>query len=119
HGITQSDDSITVRDHRDINIGHVEQKKLKVTILASGSVSADGKVDELKVQVMGSGEANLGRLAARRVDVTIAGSGDVTVAPSDELRVSIMGSGDVHLTTRPASVRQTIVGSGKIIDQSK
>src|SRR6185312_3734845 len=47
HGSTQSDDSITVRDHRDINIGHVEQKKLKVTILASGSVSADGKVDEL------------------------------------------------------------------------
>ena len=118
-GIDRTGDSVTVRNHHDINLGHVEQQRLKVTVLASGSVSADGKVDELRVQVMGSGEANLGRLAARRVDVTIAGSGDVTVAPSDELKVNIMGSGDVHLTTRPAKVQQTILGSGKIINPER
>jgi hypothetical protein len=85
-------------------------------VLSSGSATADGKVDTLKVQVMGSGHVNLGRLLARRVEVTIAGSGDVAVAPSDELKVTIMGSGDVHLTTRPAQIERHIMGSGRIIE---
>jgi len=118
-GVTQTDDSVTVRNSRDVDLGRIEQQRLKVTVLASGSVTAVGKVDLLQVQVMGSGEANLGRLNARRVEVTIAGSGDVTTAPGDELKVHIMGSGDVHLTTRPARVQQTILGSGKIINPER
>ena len=77
---------------------------------------ADGRVDTLTVQVMGSGHVNLGRLLARRVEVTIAGSGDVAVAPSDELKVTIMGSGDVRLMTRPAQIERRIMGSGRIIE---
>jgi hypothetical protein len=115
-GIDRTEDSVTVRNHRGIDLGHIDQQRLKVTVLASGSVDAEGKVDLLQVQVMGSGEVNLGKLAARRVEVTIAGSGDVTVAPGDELKVNIMGSGDVHLTTKPARVEQKILGSGHIIE---
>ncbi len=113
--MSRSGDSVTVLNHHDADLGHIEQQNLKVSVLASGSATAEGKVDRLIVNVMGSGRANLGRLAARQVRVTIAGSGDVTVAPSDELKVTIMGSGDVHLTTRPAKIRQQIMGSGQII----
>lgn len=114
-GIRRSGDSVAVLNHHDADLGHIEQQNLKVSVLASGSVTAEGKVDTLSVEVMGSGRANLGRLAARQVRVTIAGSGDVTVAPSDELKVTIMGSGDVHLTTHPAKIWQQIMGSGQII----
>jgi hypothetical protein len=115
-GVTRmSGDSVTIRDNHNLDLGHIEQPSLKVTVLSSGSARAEGKVDTLSVQVMGSGHVNLGRLAAREVHVTIAGSGDVTVAPSDELKVNIMGSGDVHLTTRPAKLEQQIMGSGHII----
>ncbi len=107
--------SITVHDNHNVNLGHIEQQRLKVVVLASGSAKAEGKVDLLQVQVMGSGNVNLGNLSARRAEVMIAGSGDVTVAPSDELKVTIMGSGDVHLTTRPANIRQQIMGSGHVI----
>jgi hypothetical protein len=110
-----SGDSITVHDNHNVDLGHIEQQRLKVVVLASGSATAEGKVDLLQVQVMGSGNVNLGRLSARRAEVTIAGSGDVTVAPSDELKVTIMGSGDVHLATRPANIRQQIMGSGHVI----
>ena len=111
-----SGDRVTVRGSHDADLGHIEQPDLKVTVLDSGSVTADGKVDRLSVQVMGSGHADLGRLAARRVEVTIAGSGDVTVAPSEELKVTIMGSGSVHLLTKPARIERSIMGSGNIIE---
>ena len=114
--VSRTEDSVTVRNHRDIDLGHIEQQRLKVAVLASGSVRAEGRVDLLQVQVMGSGEVNLGKLAARKVEVTIAGSGDVTVAPGDELKVNIMGSGDVHLTTKPEKIERAIMGSGKIIE---
>ena len=78
-----SGDRVTVRGSQSLDLGHIEQPNLKVTVLNSGSVAADGKVDTLSVEVMGSGNVNLGRLAAREVRVTIAGSGDVTVAPGD------------------------------------
>jgi hypothetical protein len=115
-GTHMSGDRLTVRGNRNVDLGHIEQTNLKVTVLDSGSVAADGKVDTLSVEVMGSGNVNLGRLAAREVRVTIAGSGDVTVAPSDALKVTIMGSGDVHLMTRPPRVEQQIMGSGHIIE---
>jgi hypothetical protein len=115
--ISQTNDSITVHDHRDVDLGHIQQQRLKVSLLASGSVSAEGQVDTLIVQVMGSGHANLGMLRARRVEVVIAGSGDVTIAPGEALKVSIMGSGDVRLMTHPAKIERSIMGSGSIIEQ--
>jgi len=114
--VTRTSNSVTVRDNHNVDLGHIEQPSLKVTVLSSGSVIADGRVDTLTVQVMGSGHVNLGRLLARRVEVTIAGSGDVAVAPSDELKVTIMGSGDVRLMTRPAQIERRIMGSGRIIE---
>ena len=113
--VTRRGDTVTVLNHRNVDLGHVEQQRLKVSVVASGSATGEGKVDELAIDVMGSGNANFGHLAARRVRVTIAGSGDVTVAPSDELKVTIMGSGDVHLTTKPAKIEQHIMGSGQVI----
>jgi hypothetical protein len=116
-GVTRtSGDSVTVRNSQNVDLGHIEQPSLKVTVLSSGSVIADGRVDTLTVQVMGSGHVNLGRLLARRAEVTIAGSGDVAVAPNDELKVTIMGSGDVRLMTRPAQIERRIMGSGRIIE---
>lgn len=108
-------DTVTVLRNHNIDLGHIEQPRLKVSVLASGSAAAEGKVDELSIEVMGSGQANFGRLAARRAKVTIAGSGDVTVAPGEELKVTIMGSGNVRLTTKPARIEQQIMGSGRII----
>jgi hypothetical protein len=113
--VTRTSNSVTVRDNRNVDLGHIEQPSLKVTVLSSGSVIADGRVDRLAVQVMGSGHVNLGRLLARRVEVTIAGSGDVAIAPSDELKVTIMGSGDVRLMSQPAHIERRIMGSGQII----
>jgi hypothetical protein len=101
----------------DTDLGHIEQKSLKITIAHSGSVTAEGKVDELSVEILGSGDARLGKLAARTVKVQVMGSGSATVAPSQELKASIMGSGDVHVPTRPARIQRMIMGSGHVIEE--
>lgn len=109
--------SVVVSSHKGIDLGHVEQEKLNVTITASGSATAEGKVDTLSVNVLGSGHARLGKLDARTASVTVMGSGSVTIAPRDELKVTIMGSGDVYLLTRPARIQRSIMGSGRIIEE--
>jgi hypothetical protein len=107
---------VFVRGSHDVELGHIERPSLKVTIANSGSASADGKVDELTVNLLGSGNARFGKLAARSVSVQIMGSGNVTVAPTEDLKVTIMGSGDVHLLTHPARIERQIMGSGRVIE---
>jgi hypothetical protein len=109
--------SVFVRGSGDTNLGHVEQQSLKITVANSGSVTADGKVDELSVTVLGSGNAKLGKLAARTVTVQVMGSGSATLAPGEEIKASIMGSGNVYLLTRPARIQRSIVGSGQIVEE--
>jgi len=112
----EKDGKVVVRNSGDSDLGHIERESLTVTVTNSGSVTAEGKVERLTVSVMGSGDAKLGKLAARTVTVMVMGSGDATVAPSEKLNATIMGSGDVHLTTRPAQISRQIMGSGKIIE---
>lgn len=109
--------SVFVRGSRSTDLGYIDQKSLKITVANSGSVTAEGKVDELSITVLGSGDAKLGKLAARNVTVQIMGSGEVTTAPSEELKATIMGSGDVHLTTQPERIQRSIMGSGQIIEK--
>jgi len=115
--VMEKDGRVVMHGSRDVDLGHIERESLSVTVANSGSFTAEGKVDRLTVSVMGSGEAKLGKLAARVVTVQVMGSGDVTVAPSERLTATIMGSGDVHLTTRPASIQRHIMGSGSVIEE--
>jgi hypothetical protein len=113
----QTNGGVMVRGNHDTDLGRIDQESLNVTIADSGSVTAEGKVENLKISIMGSGHARLGKVTARNATVMLMGSGSATVAPSDELKVTIMGSGDVHLLTRPAQIKRTIMGSGRIIEE--
>jgi hypothetical protein len=105
-----------VRGSRHVDFGHIEQQDVKISVLHSGSATAEGSVDELTVNVMGSGKANLGKLSAHKLKVTIAGSGDATIAPTEEVKITIMGSGSVRLLTKPGKIERTIMGSGRVIE---
>lgn len=107
--------SVTVHGSNNVDLGHIEQPSLKVSVLHSGSVTAEGSVNDLAVAAMGSGNAHLGALRARRAEVVAGGSGNVTISASDHLKVTILGSGNVRLMTRPAQIEQRILGPGHII----
>ena len=109
-------DHALVNGSKNVDLGHIDQDHLTVSVSGSGSVTAQGRVDTLDVNVMGTGNARLGGLKARRVTVNIFGSGNATVAPAEEAKVRISGSGHVRLTTKPARIERAITGGGRIIE---
>lgn len=54
----------------------------------------------------------------KRLDVHIAGSGNIEAAPQDQVNVDIAGAGDVRLLSNPAQVHTNIMGSGRVIRAS-
>ena len=98
----------------DLSIRGYDQPTLFVAIDGSGDVEASGRTEALELDISGSGEADLSALETRDADVEISGSGEAAVGPTGAARISISGSGDVDLTRRPASLTQTISGSGDV-----
>jgi Putative auto-transporter adhesin, head GIN domain len=125
HGWTAGRDlEITLpgRAFRDIRLSgssklvmeNVSQPDLDLRISGSGTVRAQGSVDQATIKVSGSGEAKLGDLAMKQLKVDISGSGKVEAAPKDSADVRISGSGDVKLLSRPANLTSKVSGSGRI-----
>lgn len=97
-----------------LELNDLDQRDLRVSIAGSGSVKANGKVEDVRISIAGSGDADLGAVASEEATVRIAGSGNADVAPRDKVEVHIAGSGDVNLHTSPRKVETHIAGSGRI-----
>lgn len=98
----------------DLLIRDYDQPSLFVAIDGSGEVEATGRTEALELDISGSGEADLSGLLTRDADVEISGSGEAVVGPTGAARIAISGSGDVDLSRRPASLTQSISGSGDV-----
>jgi hypothetical protein len=97
-----------------VALHEVHGDRLSLEVGGSATIRGDGTVQQLDVEVSGSGGLTLDRLSAERVNVTISGSGSVTVAASKTLDVHISGSGMVMYTGDP-EVKQDISGSGRLV----
>lgn len=98
----------------DLLIRDYDQPSLFVAIDGSGEVDATGRTDTVELDISGSGEADFSGLLTRDADIEISGSGEAIVGPTGAARIDISGSGDVDLTRRPATLNQSISGSGDI-----
>jgi hypothetical protein len=98
-----------------LRLDAIDQPDLKISIAGAGDIEANGKTDNLYLEMAGAGEARLGTLAANRVRVRMAGANNAEVAPIDDLNVKIAGLGDVKLLTEPHKIESDIAGAGHII----
>lgn len=98
----------------DLLIRDYDQPDLFVAIDGSGEVVATGRTEAVELDISGSGEADFSGLLTRDADVEISGSGEAIVGPTGAARIAISGSGDVDLSRRPASLTQSISGSGDV-----
>jgi hypothetical protein len=110
--------SVAINGSGKLVLHNLQQESLGIDIHGSGSVSATGKVDSIKVSIMGSGSADVEKLAVQTATIFIAGSGNVDVTPTDDVDVFIAGSGDVRLHARPKHINSKVAGSGRIIEVS-
>ena len=98
----------------DLDIKAYDQPTLALDVSGSADVTAEGRTDALRLEIDGSGDADLRALAARDATVDISGSGDANVAPTGDVQVRIDGSGDVTLAARPAKLTTELSGSGDV-----
>ena len=98
----------------DIDLDEVDQPSLHVSIAGSGNVQGKGHVKDLDISIAGSGDAALAELLSDSATVRIAGSGNADIAPKLSADVSVTGSGDVTLHTSPEKLKTRIAGSGGV-----
>jgi hypothetical protein len=98
----------------DLTLQQLSQDRLQTEISGSGSIRADGKVDDLEIKIAGSGSSDFGRVTGHDARVKISGSGDADIAPTGNADIHISGSGEVRLHSAPASTEEHVSGSGTI-----
>jgi putative autotransporter adhesin-like protein len=106
-------EGVRIHGSSDMRLGHVEGDELSIEVEGSGDVEAAGSVGNLIATIQGSGDVDLGDVAARTATVSVAGSGDASVNVSDTLDVTVHGSGDVSYRGDP-DLHQTVEGSGDV-----
>jgi len=93
---------------------HLNQPSAEIAIAGSGTVKANGNVDDLKVSIGGSGKADLDQITAHQAKVSIGGAGTVRAnGKIDDVKIEIGGSGRAdfgQVASRTAKV--SIGGSG-------
>lgn len=98
----------------DLQVRDYDQPHLSLIISGSGDATVQGRTELARLNLSGSGDADLSDVELADADVDIQGSGGAQLAATGEVDVDISGSGDVDLLRRPASLKQTLSGSGHV-----
>ncbi|HUL81379.1 MAG TPA: DUF2807 domain-containing protein [Gammaproteobacteria bacterium] len=85
-----------------------------VAVNGSGSTKLNGKTKVCEFMINGSGGVGADEFACDSADVSINGSGSVTLAKIADLKVEINGSGNVKYHGQPTLRGLSVHGSGKV-----
>lgn len=106
----------------DINIGGSGNFKatsvsaLEANIGGNGDILIASVKGPAEINIGGSGHVNLTDGLMPRMEVNIAGSGDVRYGgETKDLEVNIVGSGDVRVKTVTGNISKSVMGSGNIV----
>jgi hypothetical protein len=106
--------ALTLSGSGVIAVTGIEAQSLTLRLSGSGVVRAGGTARRLDVSLAGSGDAQLERLVARHVHAVVSGSGRILVTATNSLDASVPGSGAVLYGGDPAHVTTSVTGSGTV-----
>ena len=86
---------------------------LRATASGSGNYDLKGKVKSQTITISGVGNYTAGDLESSQAEVTVSGSGNVTLWVSEKLDIRVAGFGNVNYYGQP-SVAQSITGGGGV-----
>jgi hypothetical protein len=98
----------------NIELDDLDQPVLDLDIGGAGNVEASGKVGKLMVSAAGAGNLDLQDLIASDGDVDMAGFGNADLSVTGRLDVSIAGAGNVTLHRKPRELHSDIAGLGNV-----
>lgn len=97
----------------DIDADGIRADAFELRSDGSADIALAGTAGRLTVDIDGSGDADLGDLAARDADVSVGGSGNADLRADQRLDVDVDGSGDVRYHGHPV-LTQHVDGSGDL-----
>lgn len=109
--------SLSIAGSGDIKISSVDAPAVVVKIAGSGKAEGGGTTRDLEINVAGSGDVQMKDLKAENAKVVIAGSGNVWVYASVKLDVRVAGGGDIHYYGNPTDIKSKLAGSGNLIKE--
>jgi putative autotransporter adhesin-like protein len=107
-------EALTLTGSGVISTTGIKTASLTVTLAGSGVLRASGSATRLDVSLGGSGDAQLGQLAARDVHALVSGSGRILVTATRSLDASVPGNGAIVYSGNPAQVTTSITGNGTV-----
>lgn len=99
-----------------LSIEGYDQRSLFVSTEGKANVDAAGRVEDVAVEMKGSGTVNLARLATINASVNIGGMTTVVVAPSTQANLNVRNYASVVLMSRPKELQKTLIDSGRVVD---
>lgn len=109
-GVTRFD----LSGSQNLVVENYKQPRLDLGISGDAHVSAKGEAQEVRLDIAGSGDADLSELAVQDARIDISGSGHARLGPKGTVKVDVSGQGDVDLTAKPAKLTTDITGSGHV-----
>lgn len=113
HVSAPSIDGLEINGFSNVVLTGAHGSKLAISLSGTGSVSASGRVDDLSLDCSGAGKANLANLIARDATISVSGVGSADVDATARLDISIAGLGNVRYRGSPV-VHQAINGLGHV-----
>ena len=103
----------------NLMLSNIDQPELNFNLAGSSHVVAKGRVDNVHINGAGLSDAKLGDLDVTDAHLNLAGASKVEIAATGVLQVNAAGAVTVVLRAEPESLRTHIMGSGRIIHQSR
>jgi hypothetical protein len=98
-----------------LSIEDYDQKNLFVSTEGKAAVDAEGRVNDVAVEMKGSGTVNLARLTTDNASVSIGGMSTLVLAPSNDANLKVRNFGSVVLLSRPKELTTSLIDSGRVV----
>ncbi len=107
-------DHVILSGSGNMQVANMSGPDLSIDLPGSGHLTAEGSVDHLSISLPGSGNVLCNQLKAHTADVTLPGSGTITLFADQSLKADLAGSGTIRYEGNPAQVTKNVTGSGTI-----
>jgi hypothetical protein len=97
-----------------MNLNHLNQASLKVQVAGVATIKANGKVDDLNIEMAGVSKADFSQVTGEKVEVQMAGVSEADIAPAEAADIKIAGPSTVNLYSNPKQLDTEIAGLGHL-----
>jgi len=98
----------------DLVLEKMNQPSVNIDIAGTGTVRAEGRIDDVAIRIAGIGHADFGKVTSLTAKAELAGVGSADIAPTDTATIKIAGPSTVNLHSNPKNLDTQIAGPGHL-----